>query len=177
MNNSVYAFDADATSSTAPIWHRNFGAAVDPNDFSIVGLSYTDILAQIGILSTPVIDPASSTLYVVHYTFTNSSNGNIYAYYLHALDLATGAEKFNGPVQIQATVAGSGWAGLETAVNNQLAFDAGQHLQRPGLLLLNGTVYVAFGSHGDIAPWHGWLTGVTTLPLFKQTCRFQHHGE
>jgi uncharacterized protein (TIGR03437 family) len=171
MNNSVYAFDADATSSTAPIWQRNFGASVDPDDFSIAGFSYTDIVAQLGILSTPVIDPASGTLYVVHYTFTKGSNGNIYAYYLHALDLATGAEKFNGPVQIQASVTGSGWAGLETPVNNQLAFDAGQHLQRPGLLLLNGNVYVAFGSHGDITPWHGWLIAYDASTL-QQTSVF-----
>src|ERR1035438_3878876 len=52
MNNSVYAFDADAISSTAPIWKQNFGAAVDPSLFSVVGLAYTDILAQIGILAT-----------------------------------------------------------------------------------------------------------------------------
>ena len=141
MNNSVYAFDADAATSTAPLWKRNFGQTVDPHNFDVPGLPYTDLLDQIGILGTPVIDPASSTLYVVHYTFTSSSNGNVYAYYLHALDLATGAEKFNGPVPIQATVPGSGWAGLENPPNNQLAFDAGQHLQRPGLLLLNGTVY------------------------------------
>ena len=103
-----------------------------------------------------MIDPATSTIYVVHYTSTDATN---YAYYLHALDLATGAEKFNGPVQIQATVTGTGWAGEDNPVNNQLAFQADGHLQRPGLLLLNGTVYVAFGSHGDIGPWHGWLVG------------------
>src|SRR5580704_1765104 len=165
MNNSLYAFDADSTASTAPIWHRNFGQPADPNDFSVVGLSYTDILNQIGILGTPVIDPTSSTIYLVHYTFTSTPKGNVYAYYLHALDLATGAEKFNGPVQIQATVAGSGWAGLDVTVDNQLAFAPGQHLQRPGLLLLNGTVYIAFGSHGDIGPWHGWLMGYDAATL------------
>ena len=171
MNNSVYAFDADAATSTAPIWKRNFGQTVDPHNFDVPGLPYTDLLDQIGILGTPVIDPASSTLYVVHYTFTSSSNGKVYAYYLHALDLATGAEKFNGPVPIQATVPGSGWAGLENPPNNQLAFDAGQHLQRPGLLLLNGTVYAAFGSHGDIGPWHGWLIGYDVSTL-QQTSVF-----
>lgn len=171
MNNSVYAFDADAATSTAPIWHRNFGTTVNPNEFSIVGLSYIDILKQIGILGTPVIDSQSHTLYVVHYTVTSTITANVYAYYLHALDLATGAEKFNGPVLIQATVPGSGWAGLETPVNNQLAFDAGQHLQRPGLLLLNGTVYVAFGSHGDIGPWHGWIIGYDASTL-QQTSVF-----
>src|ERR1017187_10827578 len=109
--------------------------------------------------------------YVVHYTFTSTAKGNVYAYYLHALDLATGAEKFNGPVPIQATVPGSGWGGLENPPNNQLAFDAGQHLQRPGLLLLNGTVYVAFGSHGDIGPWHGWMIGYDSSTL-QQTSVF-----
>jgi uncharacterized protein (TIGR03437 family) len=171
MNNSVYAFDADASSSTAPLWTRNFGPAVDPSVFTIPGLSYTDILVEIGILGTPVIDPASSTLYVVGYTSTYNGFGNIYAYNLHALDLATGAEKFNGPVEIQATVTGSGWAGLDTTVNNQLAFDASQHLQRPGLLLLNGNVYVAFGSHGDVTPWHGWLLAYDAATL-QQTAVF-----
>jgi uncharacterized protein (TIGR03437 family) len=171
MNNSVYAFDADVTSSTAAIWKRNFGLAVDPNLFSVVGSNYTDILAQIGILSTPVIDPSTNTLYVVNFTFTDSGNGNIYAYYLHALDLATGTEKFNGPVQIQATVPGTGWAGLDKPVNNQLSLNAGQHLQRPGLLLLNGTVYIALGSIGDLPPWHGWLLGYDAATL-NQTAVF-----
>ncbi len=171
MNNSVYAFDADANSSTAPIWKRNFGVAVDPNVFSQVGFNYTDLLAQIGILSTPVIDPSTNTLYVVHFTFTDSGNGNVYAYYLHALDLATGAEKFNGPVQIQASVPGTGWGGLDKIVNNQLSLTAGQHLQRAGLLLLNGTVYIAFGSIGDFPPWHGWLLGYDAATL-NQTAVF-----
>jgi uncharacterized protein (TIGR03437 family) len=171
MNNSVYAFDADTATSTAPIWQRNFGLGVNPNEFSVTGLPYTDILSEIGILGTPVIDPAGGTLYVVHYTYTFNGTENIYAYYLHALDLVTGAEKFNGPVLIQATVPGSGWAGLENPPNNQLPFNAGQHLQRPGLLLLNGTVYVAFGSHGDEAPWHGWLIGYDASTL-QQTSVF-----
>jgi uncharacterized protein (TIGR03437 family) len=171
MNNSVYAFDADTASSTAPLWKRNFGPTVDPHNFDVVGLPYTDILNQVGILGTPVIDPATSTLYVVHYTLTDSGKGDNYAFYLHALDLVTGAEKFNGPVAIQASVTGSGWGGLDTPVNNQLAFLPGQHLQRPGLLLLNGTVYVAFGSHGDIGPWHGWIMAYDAATL-QQTSVF-----
>src|SRR5450432_2120366 len=122
MNNSVYAFDADEATSTAPLWMRNFGTPVDPTRFSVPGLAFTDILENIGILGTPVIDPATSTLYVVHFT----SNGSInFAYTLHALDLVTGAEKFDGPVTIQATVTGSGWAGLDNPKNNQLPFEAG----------------------------------------------------
>jgi uncharacterized protein (TIGR03437 family) len=167
MHNSVYAFDADAASSTAPLWSVNFGTPVNPSDFDVPpdntttppkpGTPFTDILNEIGILGTPVIDPATSTLYAVHYTYSGSGSSKQYVYYLHALDLATGAEKFNGPVLIQATVPGSGWGGLDIVVNHQLPFAAKDHLQRPGLLLLYGTVYVAFGSHGDEAPWHGWL--------------------
>lgn len=167
MHNSVYAFDADATNSTAPLWNVNFGTPVNAHDFDYPpddtttpptpASPYTDILNEIGILGTPVIDPATSTLYAVHYTYTGSGSSKQYFYYLHALDLANGAEKFNGPVLIQATVPGSGWGGLDFVVNNQLPFTASDHLQRPGLLLLSGTLYVAFGSHGDEGPWHGWL--------------------
>src|SRR5450755_418352 len=99
MNDSVYAFDADAATSTVPLWKHNFGTPVDPSRFDVPGLAFTDILQGVGILGTPVIDPATSTLYVVHYTSSSSIN---FAYYLHALDLVTGAEKFNGPVMIQA---------------------------------------------------------------------------
>jgi uncharacterized protein (TIGR03437 family) len=168
MNNSVYAFDADAAGPTTALWRVNFGPSVNPSDLVLLVPPYSDILNEIGILGTPVIDPTTSTLYAVHFTFTFGASGEQFAYYLHALDLAAGAEKFNGPVAIQATVTGSGWAGRETPVNNQLAFDPRQHLQRPGLLLLNGTVYVAFGSHGDFPPWHGWMMAYDASTL-RQT--------
>jgi hypothetical protein len=177
MHNSVYAFDADAASGTAPLWSVNFGAPVNPHDFDAPAddtnvpptpaTPYTDILNEIGILGTPVIDPATSTLYAVHYTYDGSGSSKQYLYYLHALDLATGTEKFNGPVLIQATVPGSGWGGLDIVVNDQLPFAASDHLQRPGLLLLYGTVYVAFGSHGDEAPWHGWLMAYDASTLHQ----------
>ena len=157
MHNSVYAFDANASSAAPPLWTRNFGPSVNPHNFDVPTLPYHDILNEIGILGTPVIDPSTSTLYVVHYLASDSSGDLPTAYYLHALDLATGQEKFGGPVKIQATVTGSGWGGLDITVNNQLAFDADQHLQRPGLLLMDGNLYLGFGSHGDIGPWHGWI--------------------
>jgi uncharacterized protein (TIGR03437 family) len=155
MHNSVYAFDADGGNGLAPLWQVNFGPSVNPLDFSDSGGPYADIQNEIGILGTPVIDPATGTLYAVHFTGSNGS----YAYWLHALDVTTGEEKFGGPVKIEGSVEGSGWGGEETPDGGRLAFVAGEHLQRPGLLLLNGVVYVAFGSHGDIAPWHGWLMG------------------
>ena len=75
-------------------------------------------------------------------------------------------------MHIQATVTGTGWGGLDQITDGKLAFDPGQHLQRPGLLLLNGAVYVTFGSHGDVGPWHGWLMGYNASDLTQQTAVF-----
>ncbi|MGA3073465.1 MAG: hypothetical protein ABSG56_07220 [Bryobacteraceae bacterium] len=169
MHNSVYAFDADASGRTAPLWQVNLGSTVDPSSFSVPGAApYTDILHEIGILSTPVIDRAGNTIYVVDETLAGGSA----AFFLHALDLTTGSEKWNGPVQIQASVAGSGWGGTGDATNGELPLLAGDHIQRPGLLLANGSIYAGFGSHGDSVPWHGWIVAYNATDLPQQTAVF-----
>jgi len=169
MHNSVYAFDADAASGTAPLWQVNLGATVNPLSFMSPGSTYMDIQPEIGILSTPVIDRAGSTIYVVNETL---QAGNM-TFFLHALDLTTGSEKLNGPVEIAATVAGTGWGGgLEGPIDGQLPFLAVDHIQRPGLLVANGSVYVAFGSHGDFAPWHGWIMAYNAADIPQQTAVF-----
>lgn len=151
-HDSVYAFTVDGA---APLWQRSF---IDPG----VGITtvsdddfpqpYEDIAPEIGITGTPVIDPSSGTLYVVAKT---KENGNFFQR-LHALDTATGVEKFGGPVTIQASVAG---AGVRNDGNGNVIFDPLINLQRSGLLLLGGTVYVAFASHGDFDPFNGWILG------------------
>jgi hypothetical protein len=73
-------------------------------------------------------------------------------YRLHALSIVTGQEKFGGPVEIQAT-------------SGSVTFLPKQHLQRAGLLLVNGVVYIGFGSHGDMSPWYGWLLGYSASTL------------
>jgi uncharacterized protein (TIGR03437 family) len=169
MHNSVYAFDADAPTGSAPLWQVNLGSTVDPASFDVSGAApYFDILNEIGILSTPVIDRTGNTIYVVNETLAGGSD----AFFLHALDLTTGAEKLNGPVQIQATVAGTGWGGTGDAVNGELPLLAAGHLQRPGLLLANGSIYAGFGSHGDYAPWHGWIVAYNASDLQRQTAVF-----
>jgi uncharacterized protein (TIGR03437 family) len=169
MHNSVYAFDADATNGTAPLWQVNLGVPVDPSTFDVPGAApYSDILHEVGILSTPVIDRAGNTIYVVDETVTGGSD----AFFLHALDLLTGEEKLNGPVQIQATVEGNGWGGTGDAVNGELPLVAADHLQRPGLLLANGSIYAGFGSHDDVAPWHGWMVAYNATDLPQQTAVF-----
>jgi uncharacterized protein (TIGR03437 family) len=169
MHNSVLAFDADAASGTSPLWQVNFGTPVNPLSFvDAAAGTYSDIQHEIGILSTPVIDRAGNTIYVVSEI---AVTGNT-AFYLHALDLATGGEKLNGPVQIQGSVQGTGWGGTSDPESGQLPFFPSEHIQRPGLLLANGSVYVAFGSHGDFAPWHGWIMAYSATDLQQQTAIF-----
>ncbi|HTQ53407.1 MAG TPA: hypothetical protein VMI94_03040 [Bryobacteraceae bacterium] len=168
MHNSVYAFDADAAAGTTALWHVNLGVAIDPNSYSVPGFDpYDDILHEVGILGTPVIDRAGNTIYVVADTIVDGND----TFVLHALDLTDGSEKLNGPVPIAASVSGTGWGGSGDAVDGVLPLIASSHLQRPGLLLANGTVYIGFGSHGDYAPWHGWIVAYNASNL-QQTAVF-----
>jgi|SRR5579859_153133 len=157
MHNSVYAFDADAQGVS--LWHVNLGPAVPAADYSM------NDVEEIGILSTPVIDSATNTIYAVAHTKENGE----YIYRLHALDITTGAEKFGAPAVINITVPGtSPW----DSQNGQMLFLPKQHLQRPGLLLLNHVVYAGFGSHGDISMFHGWFVGYNAANVQQQVYAF-----
>ncbi len=154
-HNSVYAYDASSNTgvSADPFWHVNFGASVP---WWEVGTE--DIPVEIGITSTPVIDTASKTLFVV--AKTKESDGT-YAQRLHALDVTTGAERANSPVLIQASVDGVG----DGNINGKVYLDPLRHMNRVGLLLQNGVVYIGFGSHGDNIPYHGWILGYNAKTL------------
>ncbi|HLI84403.1 MAG TPA: hypothetical protein VKV17_10825 [Bryobacteraceae bacterium] len=154
MHNSVYAYDADQVSGAAPLWKINLGPSVP---VSLWNSSYTDISPEVGILGTGAIDPQTNVLYVVAEILQNGTA----AFTLHALNLLDGSEAMNGPVTIHAGASGSG-AG---SVGGQLVFNPVQHLQRPGLLLTNQSVYVAFGSHMDQSPWHGWVISYRAADL------------
>ena len=147
-HNSVYAFDAnDNTGANAsPLWQVNLGPSVSSGD---VGSG--DVVPEIGIMSTPVIDPQAGILYVVAKTKENGS----YVQRLHAMDIFSGSEQLGGPVEIGATISGTG----DGSFNGQLSFDPLRQMNRPGLLLTAGTVYIAFASHGDVTPYHGWVFG------------------
>src|ERR1035438_9614975 len=132
MHDSVYAFDADSAASPTVLWQASLGASVPA--MQVYG-GYGDIGIEVGILSTGVIDPAVGVIYVVSETLVGSAP----VFSLHALDLTTGAERLNGPVTI-------------TGASGSLQFDPVQHIQRPGLLLSGGVLYIGFGSHGDMSP-------------------------
>lgn len=116
-----------------------------------------NIQVEVGIISTPVIDPSSGTLYVVAKTYESS----VQIFRLHALDISTGVEKFGGPVEIAAAVSGSG----AMSSGGSVPFVASQENQRAALTLVNGVVYVAFASHEDHDPYHGWLLGYKAATL------------
>ncbi len=152
-HDSVYALDADSVGGekTTPLWHVSF---IDPSN-GITTLSvndvncYVNILPEIGITSTPVIDTSTNTMYVLAATNENGAFVNR----LHALDTTTGAEKFGGPVVIQATYPGTG----DGSSGGQLTFDAGKELNRVGLSLSNGNIHLAWASYCDNPPFHGWV--------------------
>lgn len=157
-NNTVYAFDADTAGP--PLWEVNLGPSVPSSTYDQPTYNYTDIAPEIGIIGTPVIDSSTGTLYVVAATVENGT----YYHRLHALDTSSGNEKFGGPAVIAAQMAGD----AVDSVNGTVSFNSLQELQRPALLLLNGVVYVAFGSHGDIGAWHGWLMGYSAANVQRQ---------
>jgi len=161
-HDSVYAFDADGASQNA-LWQRSFLAAgITPVPADETG-DCCGLGPEIGITGTPVIDATTRTLYVVAKTKEVAGSTTSYVQRLHALDLATGAEKFGGPVVIQASVPGQG----SGAIAGQVAFDPLHANQRAALLLNRGVVSIAFGAHGDQQTAHGWLIGYDAGTLHR----------
>jgi hypothetical protein len=157
-HDSVHAFDAD---SGSPLWQRSF---INPAQ-GITTVPYSDtqcfnVTPEIGITSTPVIDPSTGTIYVVAKTKENGS----YFFRLHALNIATGDEKFGGPVAITASVPGSGTG----SVNGTFTMDPLKAHQRSALLLKDGVVYIAFASNCDVLPYDGWVLGYNAADLSQE---------
>ena len=157
MRDSVFVFDADA-SPCVTYWQKTLIPTGETyGDWNDVGNN--DIFPDIGILGTPVIDPATKNIFVVTKTKTNATT---YHQRIHSLSMATGAEASGGPFEITASnVTSSG--GCEGGTT--MVFDPLWENQRPGLALVNGVVYVAWASHGDTSVWHGWVVGFNTSNL------------
>jgi len=165
VNNSVYAFDADEASLANPYWKVNLTPAGSrpPKNTDMTGAcdgNYRDFTGNIGIVGTPAIDLASNTMYLVSRNLKTDGSG-IYQQFLHALDIRTGQEKTNSPVLITATSYGNG----DGSVNGIITFDAQKQNQRVALLLYNNVVYIAWASHCDWGPYHGWFIGYDATTL------------
>jgi hypothetical protein len=159
-HDSVYAFDADtnAGANAVPLWHTSF---IDPahgiTTVSSGDVGCGDLIPEIGITGTPAIDISGNTMYVL----AKTKESGIAVQRLHALDITTGAEKFGGPVKIKANASGTGDGGTS------VIFNPLREGQRPGLLLQNGKVYIAWASHCDITPYHGWVIAYNAQTLTR----------
>jgi hypothetical protein len=154
-SDSVYAFDAD---SGALLWHVSLLRSGETAD-DLPPYGCTQVTPTIGITATPVIDRsagAHGTLYVVAMSMTAASS--TYHQRLHALDVSSGAELLNGPVDISATYPVRG--GTTT-------FDPAQYEERAALLLSRGVIYTSWTSHCDAAPYTGWVIAYSQSTLAR----------
>ena len=145
MNNSVYALDAD---TGARLWARNFGTPINPQEVeSDQNVSWN---TGMGILSTPVIDPDTNIMYFVSGNESQVNGAKVYQNHLNAIEIATGQPVAGSPVNITASYS-------TPDLIAPLVFNAMRHNQRPGLALSRGNVYIAYASHEDQLPYHGWV--------------------
>jgi hypothetical protein len=161
-NDSVYAFDADAPGP--PLWHSSFiNPEANPPITAVpaTDIGCGDLVPIIGITATPVIDSTTGTMYVVS---KEKLGPGSYRQRLHALDITTGLERSKSPVTITAAAPGTASDGNGTTV----PFNPLTQLGRPALTLSNGIVYLAFASHCDIDPFHGWVLGYNETTLAQE---------
>jgi CSLREA domain-containing protein len=157
-HDSVYAFDAD---TGGILWQVSvLGSGESPSD----NRNCTQVTPEIGITSTPVIDPTAGVHGTI-YVLGMSKLGSSYFHRIHALDITTGLEEFGGPVTIAATYPGVG----ANSSNGLVVFDPKQYKERAGLLLLGGTLYIFFSSHCDIPPYTGWIMGYDSTLLTQSS--------
>jgi len=141
------------------VTEKNYVLALDPVTLSTIwsvqlgqpvpssSTNCDDLSPFIGITSTPVIDPATDTIYIVSHQQTSRGR----EFHLDALDVNTGSGRANFPVNIQGR-----------ASNGGRQFDVSKHNQRPGLLLMDGVIYSAYASYCDRPEYQGWIIGVAT---------------
>jgi hypothetical protein len=154
QNNSVYAIDADDPKGLI-LWQAQLGPSLAFED--VPAGTCMVIVPRVGITGTPVIDSSTNTLYVVGRIFDHGKH----EYKLHALDVSTGKERPGSPVLLSGSVAGKG----EGSVNGKISFDSTMQLQRPGLALYRGKLYIGFGSTCDFGNYHGWILAYDAATL------------
>src|SRR5207248_4931569 len=133
-----------------PLWVRDFTdekAGITPVPITdITKDNNLNIVGNVGIESTPVIDSATDSIYLVART---KENGR-YVQRLHRLDVRDGSDRVPAAT-IEASVRGS----ARDAIDGLVHFDPKAGNQRAALVLVNGMVVIAWASHEDIQPYHG----------------------
>jgi outer membrane protein assembly factor BamB len=151
----VYAFDAN---TFGKLWQVS---ALGPNEIPSDDRGCGQVKPEIGITSTPVIDPSAGPHGAIYLVAMSKDRSGHYFQRLHALDLTNGAELPHSPQTIQATYPGS----AQPNENGQVIFDPKQYKERASLLLLNGVIYTSWASHCDFDPYNGWVIGYNAATL------------
>ena len=157
---SVYAFDA---LSGEYLWNVSvYGPGESASDtrgcVEAVG-------PEIGITATPVIDRTQGPNGAIYVVAMSKDTSGAHFQKIHALDLATGEELFNGPTKITASYPGSG----DNSIGGSVVFDPAQYKDRAALLLVNGVVYTSWASHCDQRPYTGWIIGFDAATLAQSS--------
>ena len=143
--NTVYGLNPE---SGAVEWSKNVGKPWNPEE-----ISCADLAPKVGITATPVIDPETN---VAYFTYKTYGEGGEPEWFMDAVSVSTGTQATGFPKQL-----------IGAAQNGGRPFEPNNQLQRPGLLLMNGVVYAAFGSDCDTPEWQGWVFGVSTEGAIK----------
>ena len=158
MANSVYAFeaprpDSDIPPSTTPLWHVDKSVLGQPLSYNYFpmewGLLGHNIAPLIGITATPVVDRRRGLLYVT----AKSGSGGFFGFFKHAVNRLFAINLTTHEVEGSIDIAGE----VTGADGNRWGFDSKYHLGRAALLEANDRIYLAFGSHQDTNPYHGWI--------------------
>ncbi len=173
QHNSLYAFDADDPNAADPLWHVGpdvLGPSVPSTDLrNWDGNPYKNIYPEVGITSTPVIDYNTKIIYVVNVQQISARNDStnpytkpVHEHRLWAFDIQSGENRLSviSPTEpyVKIKAKCEGCFG-EPTYNRNLGynFDSVQQIQRAGLLISGGYLYVAFASYADVWPYHGWV--------------------
>ncbi len=131
-------------------WSKSLGEPWNPGE-----ISCPDLAPKVGVTATPVIDPETNVAYLTYKTY--SEKGKEPEWFMDAVSVSTGAQEPGFPVLLNGRA--------QNAPGQE--FHPQTQLQRPGLLLVEGVVYAAFGSDCDHEPWQGWVFGVSTEGAVK----------
>jgi hypothetical protein len=148
-NNKVYALNPNTGA-------KKWTTSLTGTAWKAADIGCNDLAPNVGVTSTPVVDPSTNTAYMTHKAYASGSSGTV-RWYMDAINLETGAEREGFPVQLQGTAQNA----------SGQTFNPTSQLQRPGLLLLNGVVYAGFGSDCDLNTWQGWVFGVSEAGQIK----------
>ncbi len=162
-HDTVYAFDADSSAGAngGLLWKTNLGiAALSANgEFgALLHYLFPRHRAEVGFTGTPVIDPATGTLYVnVATREVVAGVSTNYIHRIHALNITNGTERSYSPVVVSGSVPGTG----VDSVGGVTGFNGKQSNQRPALTLVSGILHVGYAGYADTDPYRYWLFATT----------------